>query len=172
MKVLHTADWHLGVKTMGKDRLDAQKKVLEEIKQIADDNKVDVIIIAGDVYNTSTPSALAEELFYEMVEKMSNGGDRLVFVLSGNHDDPERLCAGLPLAYAHNIVLAGELNAFNPEKFVKGRAIEITEAGFGYIKAKKNNETMVIAYLPFDSTLKAKPNIENISYSSLVKMRP
>ena len=46
MKVLHTADWHLGIKTMGKDRLDAQKKVLEEIKQIAVDNKVDVIIIA------------------------------------------------------------------------------------------------------------------------------
>ena len=168
MRVLHTADWHLGVKTMGKDRLNGQKVTIDEINDICNEKNIDVVIIAGDVYNTSTPTALAEDLFYDSVEKLSNNGDRLVVVLSGNHDDPERLCAGLPLTYAHNIVLAGDLNALRAEKFVKGKSIEVYEAGEGYIKAKKNGEIITISYLPFDSTLKARPNIENISYSALV----
>lgn len=168
MRILHTADWHLGVKTMGKDRLDGQKVIIDEINDVCNQKNIDVVIIAGDVYNTSTPTALAEDLFYDSVEKLSNNGERLVVVLSGNHDDPERLCAGLPLAYAHNIVLAGDLNPLRAEKFVKGKSIEVFETGEGYIKARKNGEIISIAYLPFDSTLKARPNIENISYSALV----
>lgn len=168
MRLLHTADWHLGAKTMGKDRLEAQKRVIDEINNICDEREIDVVLIAGDVYNTSTPSAQAEELFYESIEKLSAGGNRLVVVLSGNHDDPERLCAGLPLAYRHNIVLAGDLEPLNKDSFIKGKTIEVFDAGEGYIKARKGEEIIVIGYLPFDSTLKARPNIENISYSALV----
>ena len=168
VKILHTADWHLGVKTMGKDRLEAQKHIIEEINEICKERNIDIVLIAGDVYNTSTPSALAEELFYDSVEKLSDNGNRLVVVLSGNHDDPERLCAGLPLSYKHNIVLAGGLETLNAERFVKGKAIEIVSCGEGFVKAKKGEETIVIGYLPFDSTLKARQNIENISYSALV----
>ena len=168
MRILHTADWHLGAKTMGKDRLEGQKVVIEEINDICNQRDIDAVIIAGDIYNTSTPTALAEDVFYDAVEKLSNNGERLVVVLAGNHDDAERLCAGLPLAYAHNIVLAGDLEPLKVNKFVKGKSIEIFESGEGYVKAKKNGEEIVIAYLPFDSTLKARPNIENVSYSALV----
>lgn len=168
MKILHTADWHLGVKTMGIDRLERQKVVIDEINDLCNEKDIDIVIIAGDVYNTNTPSALAEDLFYDSVEKLSNNGERLVVVLSGNHDDPDRLCAGLPLAYAHNIVLAGDLTPLRSEKFVKGKSIEVFETGEGYVKARKNGEEITIAYLPFDSTLKARPNIENVSYSALV----
>ena len=98
MKFLHTADWHLGVKTNGRDRLDEQKKVLDEIISIANYENIDCVLIAGDVFNTASPSADAEELFFDAIEKLSNHGDRFVFVLAGNHDDPTRLSAGLPLA--------------------------------------------------------------------------
>lgn len=168
MKFLHTADWHLGIKTMGKDRLAVQKQTMNEICDVADKNNVDVVIIAGDIYNSSVPSASAEELFYQTIEKLSCDGNRVVIVVSGNHDDPERLCAGLPLAYMHNIVLAGNLDRLKQENFVKTKPISVFETGEGYIKIKKGNEIANIAYLPFDSTLKARPNAEKISYSHLV----
>ena len=109
MKFLHTADWHLGAKTNGRDRLAEQKRTLDEIESIATHENVDCVIIAGDVFNTATPSAETEELFFETIQKLSNGGDRFVFVLAGNHDDPTRLSAGLPLASKHNIALASSL---------------------------------------------------------------
>jgi len=168
VKILHTADWHLGVKTMGRDRLQSQKQTVDEICQIAENENVDVVIIAGDVYNTSVPTSLSEELFYQAVERLSNNGDRLVLVLSGNHDDPERLCAGIPLAYKHNIVLAGDLEPLNKDAFVKGKMIEVIDAGVGYVRIKKGNEIANLCYLPFDSTLKARPNIDKKSYSALV----
>lgn len=64
MKFLHTADWHLGVKTNGRDRLLEQKKVLDEILSIASFEEVDCVIIAGDVFNTASPSADAEETIF------------------------------------------------------------------------------------------------------------
>ena len=91
MKFLHTADWHLGVKTNGKDRLPEQKRVLDEIISIVNYENIDCIIIAGDVFNVSSPSADAEELFFDAIQKLSSNGDRFVLVLAGNHDDPTRL---------------------------------------------------------------------------------
>ena len=152
MKILHMADLHLGAKVAGKDRLEKQKKVMSEIAEICDQENIDIVIIAGDVYNSSTPSALAEELFYQTVEQLSNGGNRFVFVLSGNHDHPKRLCAGLPLAFKHNIVLAGDLEALSPDKFARDKEIKVIGSGEGFIKLEKNNEKVVIAYLPYDST--------------------
>ena len=118
MKFLHTGDWHLGAKTNGRDRLAEQKRTIDEIESIANHENVDCVIIAGDVFNTASPSADAEELFFDAIQKLSNNGDRFIFVLAGNHDDPTRLSAGLPLASKHNIALVSSLEKLkeNQEK--------------------------------------------------------
>ena len=64
MKILHTADWHLGKNLEGHSRLDEQEEFLEDIIKIVNDEKVDLVIIAGDIYDTSNPPARAEKLFY------------------------------------------------------------------------------------------------------------
>ena len=64
MRILHTADWHLGKNLEGHSRLDEQEEFLEDIIKIVNDEKVDLVIIAGDIYDTSTPPARAEMLFY------------------------------------------------------------------------------------------------------------
>lgn len=151
MKFLHTADWHLGAKTNGKDRLGEQKKVLDEILSIATYENIDCVIIAGDVFNTASPSAEAEELFFDTIEKLSAGGDRFVFVLAGNHDDPTRLTAGLPLAEKHNIALAGSLARLPEKKFNQNSLVRVVETGKGYVKIQKNEEIATIAYLPYPS---------------------
>ena len=160
MKFLHTADWHLGAKTNGRDRLPEQKKVLDEILSIATYEGIDCVIIAGDVFNTASPSAEAEELFFETIEKLSNGGERFVFVLAGNHDDPTRLVAGLPLACKRNIALVGDLQKLNEKSFKQSQNVNVVDAGKGYIKIKKNEEIATIAYLPYPSESRIKDKID------------
>lgn len=170
MKFLHTADWHLGVKTNGRDRLNEQKDVLEEILSIANYEAVDCVIVAGDVFNTSNPSAEAEELFFEMIEKLSAGGDRFVLVVAGNHDDPKRLTAGLPLATKHNIAMVGSLEKLNEKSFTKNGLVQVIETGKGYIKIQKNEEVASLAYLPYPSESRISEKVDSeLSLSEKVK---
>lgn len=170
MKFLHTADWHLGAKTNGRDRLVEQKRTLDEIESIATHENVDCVIIAGDIFNTSTPSAETEELFFDTIQKLSNGGDRFVFVLAGNHDDPTRLSAGLPLASKHNIALVSSLAKLSESSFNKNGLIRVVETGKGHIKIKKNEEIATIAYLPYPSESRISEKVDsNLSYAEKVK---
>lgn len=170
MRFLHTADWHLGAKTNGRDRLPEQKRVLEEILSIANHENIDCVIVAGDVFNTASPSAEAEELFFDAIEKLSNGGERFVFVLAGNHDDPTRLVAGLPLASKHNIALVSSLDKLKEKAFVSGQNVSVVETGKGYIKIKKNEEIVTIAYLPYPSESRISEKLDaGLDYADKVK---
>ena len=170
MKFLHTADWHLGVKTNGKDRFIEQKQVIDEIISIANHENIDCVLIAGDVFNSASPSADAEELFFESIERLSNNGERFVFVLAGNHDDPTRLSAGLPLASKHNIALAGEFAKLNDKSFNKNSSIQVVETGKGHIKIQKNEEIVTIAYLPYPSESRIDTKVDSdLSYPEKVK---
>ena len=170
MKFLHTSDWHLGVKTNGKDRLPEQKRVLDEIISIANYENVDCVIIAGDIFNTASPSADAEELFFDAIQKLSTNGDidRFIFVLAGNHDDPTRLSAGLPLASKHNIALVSSLSKLNQDSFNKNAQIQVIETGKGHIKIRKNEEIATIAYLPYPSEVRISEKVEGDSYAEKV----
>lgn len=171
MKFLHTADWHLGAKTNGRDRLTEQKRTLEEIESIANHENIDCVIIAGDVFNTASPSAEAEELFFDAIQKLSNGGDRFIFVLAGNHDDPTRLSAGLPLASKHNIALVSSLEKLKESSFVKNMAVQVVETGKGHIKIKKaeNEDIATIAYLPYPTEARISEKVDaELSYAEKV----
>jgi exonuclease SbcD len=107
VRILHTADWHLGKTLEGRSRLPEQAQFLEELLQIVEEEKVDVILMAGDVYDTVNPPAQAEVLFYESLQRLSNKGKRPVAVIAGNHDNPDRLSASRPLASTQHISLLG-----------------------------------------------------------------
>lgn len=168
MKFLHTSDWHLGVKTNGKDRLDEQKRVLDEIISIVNYENIDCVIIAGDVFNTASPSADAEELFFDVIQKLSLNGERFVIVLAGNHDDPTRLSAGLPLASKHNIALVSSLEKLKQDSFNKNAAVQVVETGKGYIKIKKNEEIATIAYLPYPNEVRIAEKVDGENYAEKV----
>ena len=170
MKILHTSDWHLGVKTNGINRLNEQKKVLEEILSIANFENIDCVIIAGDIFNTANPSAEAEELFFDTIEKLSDHGDRFVFVLAGNHDDPTRIEAGLPLASKHNIALVGDLIKIKQNSFNSDALVKVIETGKGYLKIQKSEEIATIAYLPYPSESRIMEKVDSdLEYGEKVK---
>lgn len=107
MRILHTADWHLGRSLEQNNRLDEQASIMDELVLICRDQAVDLILVAGDVFDTYNPSAAAEQLFYDALERLADHGQRTVVVIAGNHDNPDRLCAAAPLAWHHGIILLG-----------------------------------------------------------------
>lgn len=98
IKILHTADWHLGKRLQEFSRLEEQKLVLEEIIQIADREEVDLVLLAGDIFDTFNPSHEAVELLYKTLKKLSKSGQRPIVAISGNHDSTQFVEAPDPLA--------------------------------------------------------------------------
>lgn len=93
MKLIHLSDLHLGKRVNGFSMLEDQKYILTKIINIIDDEQPDGILIAGDVYDKSVPSAEAVELFDDFIVRLA-GRKLPVFIISGNHDSPERLAFG------------------------------------------------------------------------------
>lgn len=131
MKILHTADWHLGKKLEGIPRLEEQRAVLEEICSIADQEAVNVILVAGDLFDTFNPPSEAEELLYKTLKRLSANGKRAVVAIAGNHDSPERIEAPNPLAKECGIIFAGYPNSqIAPFELETGLAILQSDSGF------------------------------------------
>lgn len=106
MRILHTGDWHLGRTLEGRSRLAEQEAFLEELVKMADDQQADLILMAGDVYDSVNPPAAAEQLFYDAAARLTEGGRPLV-VIAGNHDQPERVASVTPLVTKRGITLVG-----------------------------------------------------------------
>ncbi len=161
MKILHTADWHLGKRLCGKSRLDEQREVLGEIARIAAAEKVDAVVIAGDVFDTSVPPAEAEELFYRACASLAAG--KCIVAVAGNHDDPQRLSAPSGIAKALDIFLIGGGE-------IKSGRFGNYEIGDGFVRIEKGGERLNIAVLPYPqhSSLVCAENKDK-PYSILVK---
>ncbi len=106
MKFLHTADWHVGKTLKGRDRLEEQKAVLAEIAGIAEANEVDAVLVAGDVYDSTAPSAPAQQLVVQTLLRMRRAGAEVI-VIAGNHDHGPTFEAYRPLMGEIGITLAG-----------------------------------------------------------------
>ncbi|GBD06822.1 Nuclease SbcCD subunit D [bacterium HR21] len=107
VRLLHTADWHLGKRLGRFERLAEQQHALESLLQHADTEHVDAILVAGDVFDSANPSTEALKLFHTALCELSRGGERPVIVIAGNHDSPERLEAAATWGYALGILLLG-----------------------------------------------------------------
>ncbi|MBQ7643101.1 MAG: exonuclease subunit SbcD [Clostridia bacterium] len=147
MKFLHTSDLHIGKKLDGKSRIDEQAQVLSEIVGICEAEKVDVVLLAGDVFDTFIPSAEAEELFFEFASSLS-ASKRAVIAVSGNHDDADRLLASRVIAMKQGIFLCGGDNDF-PNCSIGD--IKITACGKNYIVVERKEEKVFIATVGYFS---------------------
>ncbi len=93
MKLIHLSDLHLGVRVNEFSMIDEQKYILQQILQIIEQEEPDAVLIAGDVYDKTVPSAEAVALFDSFLSSLADG-QVPVFVISGNHDSPERIAFG------------------------------------------------------------------------------
>lgn len=131
MKFLHTSDWHLGKRIGDFSRLEEQEQCLEEIHRIAEENQVDCILVAGDIFDTFNPGSDAVELLYRYLKKLANQGKRPVLVIAGNHDQPDRISAPDPLARECGIFMCGfPYETVQPVALDSG--VKISHAGPGW----------------------------------------
>lgn len=107
MRLLHTADWHLGRTLEGRDRLPEHEAFFDELQEIVVAEKIDVILMAGDVFDSVNPPAAAEALFYESLARLSDKGRRPIVVIAGNHDHPDRIAAARTIAEEQSISIVG-----------------------------------------------------------------
>lgn len=103
MKVLHTSDWHVGKSIRGRDRGAEHEAVLAEIAAVAADRAVDVVIVAGDLFDTAAPAPESERIVYRALLELAATGATVV-VIAGNHDNERRLQAVAPVLGLGRIV--------------------------------------------------------------------
>jgi exonuclease SbcD len=135
VKFLHTADWHVGKTLKGRDRLDEQRAVLAEIAVLAEANDVDAVLVAGDVYDLSAPSAQAQQLVVQALLRMRRAGAEVI-VIAGNHDHGPTFDAYRPLMDVAGITLAGTYRS--PER-----------GGVIRFAARSDGADTQVAILPF-----------------------
>lgn len=160
MKILHTSDWHLGKYLEDFSRLDEQEEFIDELVNIANEEEVELILIAGDIYDNSNPPAKAETLFYRGIKKLSNSGERIVLVIAGNHDNPDRLVSSRPLAREHGVILLG-----TPKSKVEPGEIgqhKIIDASEGHIELEIGDERAIVLTLPYPSEQRLNEVFEGV----------
>ncbi len=132
MRLLHTSDWHVGRAIRGRSRADEHRAVLAEIAAVADREAVDLVVVAGDLFDTAAPSAESEQIVYRALLDLAAGG-RPVLAVAGNHDSAQRLGAVAQLAGASGIRLVSAI----------GRD--------GVVEVEAGGEVARLALLPFPS---------------------
>jgi len=93
MKILHTSDWHLGQKFLSNDRSEEHRLALDWLVAFIEEEKVDALLVAGDVFDIYNPPNLARELYFRFLRKMVGSGCRHIVITAGNHDSPAMLGA-------------------------------------------------------------------------------
>lgn len=133
MRMLHTSDWHLGRTFHGVELLDDQRRVLSHLAQVVAEESVDVVLVAGDVYDRSVPSADAVRVYDQGLAEIAAAGAHIV-VTSGNHDSPTRLGAGSGFAAAGGLHLRTTITGIESPVLFTDEHGEIAVYGIPYLE--------------------------------------
>jgi exonuclease SbcD len=107
MKILHTSDWHIGRTLYGRKRYEEFAAFLTWLAETIQQNEIDALLVAGDVFDTSAPSNRAQELYYRFLCRVAASSCRHVVVVAGNHDSPSFLDAPKELLKALDVHVVG-----------------------------------------------------------------
>jgi len=114
LKLLHTSDWHIGRTLYGRKRYEEFEAFLSWLAETIQQNEIDALLVAGDVFDTSAPSNRAQELYYRFLCRVAASSCRHVVVVAGNHDSPSFLNAPKELLKALDVHVVGSSTA-SPE---------------------------------------------------------
>ena len=107
LKILHTSDWHIGRILHGRKRYEEFEAFLTWLAETIHQEQVDILLVAGDIFDTSTPSNRAQELYYRFLCRVAATSCRHVVVVAGNHDSPSFLNAPKELLRAFDVHVIG-----------------------------------------------------------------
>ena len=136
MKILHTSDWHLGRSLYGTKRYNEFTEFLDWLSTTIEDESIDALLIAGDVFDTSMPSNRAQTLYYQFLCRVANSCCRHIVIVAGNHDSPSFLNAPKELLRALNVYVVGAMTD-DPENEVI------------VLKDNQNNPEAIVCAVPY-----------------------
>ncbi|ARV14266.1 exonuclease subunit SbcD [Polaribacter sp. SA4-12] len=134
MKILHTADWHLGHRLHDQSQIEEQMLFLSWIETYIIDQNIDVLLISGDVFDTGSPSNQSLEMYYSFLVKLKATSCKSIIITGGNHDSPGTLNAPKHILDVLSIK-------------VVGKATENIEDEV--FKIELNNEEVIVAAVPY-----------------------
>ncbi|MGP1514831.1 MAG: metallophosphoesterase family protein [Bacteroidales bacterium] len=139
MKILHTSDWHLGNMLYGYDRNESEQYFLEQLKDIVVQQQPDCMIIGGDIYNLSSPSAYVQKMYTDAMLDIHNSCPSMTtVVIAGNHDSPSKLEIDSSLWSCFNVFIVGSIDKQQEEIDFAKHIIEIRNRNnklLGYVVA-------------------------------------
>ncbi len=136
MKLLHTSDWHLGQKFISREREDEHRMALDWLAETIKNEKIELLIVAGDVFDIGNPPNYARSLYYNFLKKLWGSSCRHIVVTGGNHDSPQMLNAPREVLQILNV-------------HVVGHAPEDLSEGILILKNEKNEPEAIVAAVPF-----------------------
>ena len=162
MKILHTSDLHIGKKLMGRERYDEFRAVFDGLKAICVQERVELVLVAGDVFDTYTPSAEAEEIFYSGLKLLSE--ICAVLVISGNHDDYVRLTAAAQIAEELGVYIIG--NNLRAVSCKERKNVYPLRSGAGWVVVTNcHGEEVYINALPYPNEARFKEGRSDESFT-------
>jgi exonuclease SbcD len=111
MKLFHTSDWHLGRHLYGRRRHHEFEAFLNWIADQIETRRPDILLIAGDIFDTTTPSNRAQELYYSFLCRVAQSACRHIIVIGGNHDSPSFLNAPRSILKSLNVHVVGAMDS-------------------------------------------------------------
>jgi len=109
MKLLHTSDWHLGrMLYTKKERTEEHVRFLKWLLNIIRENAIDILLIAGDVFDSTSPANISLKMYYDFLLKVRNCGCSHVVIVGGNHDSPSLLDAPKEILSVLNVKVVGK----------------------------------------------------------------
>ena len=146
MRILHTADWHIGQRLHERSRLDEHKQFLDWLLETIHEHQVDLLLVSGDIFDTSLPSAEATNLYYRFLYRFYDETDAYAVLTAGNHDSPRHLEA------PREFLEMGRI-------YVVGLADEPAKCVFTF---PRNNPRLAVAAVPFFS----ESDLRHLSYET------
>ena len=170
MRILHTADWHIGQRLYERQRLDEHEKFLTWLLQTIKDYKVDLLLVAGDIFDTSLPSAEATNLYYQFLYKLYKNTQTYTVIIAGNHDSARHLEAPKEFLKMGRIHVVG--HATTPEECVVQIPPDNPQVAIGAVPYLSENELPHVSFeSDIDKTERYRQRLKDL-YAKCVSQMP
>lgn len=154
MRILHTSDWHLGKRLFKLDRSPEHQHFLDWLIDTLKEKKIDLLLIAGDIFDVPTPPHQSLEVFYQFLHRVSTETKVETFIIAGNHDSGVLLEAPSKLLAPHRIKVWGKLSSNSEDH---------------WIKIQKGDEVLELCGIPFFRSYELLPQGEGDALEALKK---
>ena len=148
MRILHTADWHIGQRLHERQRTDEHKEFLEWLLNTIQEHQVELLLVSGDIFDTALPSSESTNLYYRFLYRLFSETDAYTVITAGNHDSPRHLEAPREFLEMGRIYVVG--TADEPTKCV--------------VTLPRENPRVAVAAVPFLS----ESDLRHLSYETEV----